>query len=139
MRDRVVEILARHFLDRAFKRGRVAEGLARGGQHGRDARDGGLKAHVEHAVHFVEDQDLDLVETNQPALEVVLEAAGGGDDKARAAANGVELRALVHAAHHQGHGLRGAGADGEKCLLHLHGQLARGQQNEGVGRRSARC
>ena len=58
--DGIVEILARHFLDGAFERGGVAEGLAHSGQHSRDAGDGRLEAHIEHAVDFVEDQDLDL-------------------------------------------------------------------------------
>ena len=38
--DRVVEIVARHFLDRAFESGRVAKGLALFGNHGHDAADG---------------------------------------------------------------------------------------------------
>jgi hypothetical protein len=106
--------------------------LAHGRQRGCDAGDGRLEAHVEHAVHFVEHQDLDAVEADQLALEEVLEAAGSGDDEARAAADGVELRTLSEPADHQGHGLRGVGADGEKGLLHLHGQLARGQNDEGL-------
>src|ERR1035437_3450188 len=89
--DGIREVLARHILDRRFERGGVAEGLANGRQRGCDAGDGRLEAHVEHAIYFVEHQDFYAVETDELALEIVLQAPGSGDDEARAAADGIEL------------------------------------------------
>src|ERR1035437_1090150 len=126
----VVEILAGDFLDRPLESGGGAESLAHWRQRGRDARDSRLKSHVEHAIHFVQDKDLYLVQANEPALDVVLKTAGGGHDQPRAAANLLQLRALGKAANHQGDRLHRAGADGEESLLHLHGQFARRQQDE---------
>ena len=57
----------------------------------------------------------------------------------RAAADGVQLRSLRKTANHEGHGLIGAGADREESLFHLHGQFARGQQDEGMRRGTASC
>jgi hypothetical protein len=70
---------------------RDATGLAvqRGGEEQRlaavagelhDAVDRRAEAHVEHAVGLVEDEHLDAVERERPALELVLEAPRGGDD-----------------------------------------------------------
>src|ERR1035437_1772112 len=89
--DGIREVLARHILDRRFERGGVAQGLADGRQRGCDAGDGRLEAHVEHAIYFVEHQDFYAVETDELALEIVLQAPGSGDDEARAAADGIEL------------------------------------------------
>ena len=50
--------------------------------------------------------------------------------KLRAAADGFELRMFRHAADHQRNGLRVAGPDGPEGLLDLHGQFARGQNDE---------
>ena len=38
------------------------------------------EAHVEHAVRFIEDEDLEPVELHGPLVDEVQEAAGGGDD-----------------------------------------------------------
>ncbi len=40
------------------------------------------------------------------------------------------LRTFIHAAHHQRHRVHGAGPDGLEGLLDLHGQFARGQNDE---------
>ena len=95
-----------------------------------DATNGGLEAHVEHAVDFVEHQDFDAAEVDQLAVEVVFEAARRGDDKPRAATDGFELRTFGEAAADQ---RRGAFGVGEVAIVFkdLHGELARGQKNEG--------
>jgi len=130
--DRVAEVVARDFADLIAEGRGVAEGLALAGEGRSDAADGGLEAHVEHAVHFVEDQDADAAEADEFALEVVLEASRGGDDEARAAADGFELRAFIEATADEG---RGAAAAGEVAVgfKDLHGELARGQEDEGAG------
>ena len=96
-------------------------------------RNGRLEAHIEHAVHLVQHQDLYLVQAHQPALEEVLQPSRRGHNEPRSAANGIELRPFGHAADHQGHRLRGTGANGAEVLLHLHGQLPRGQQDQRMG------
>ncbi len=64
--------------------------------------------------------------------EVVFEAAGGGDDEARAATDGVQLRAFVEAAADEGCRALAAG-EVAVGLENLHGELARGQEDEGGG------
>ena len=62
---------------RALERGREEQRLAVVRGLGDDPVDGGLEAHVEHAVGLVEDEDLDLVEGDRAAGEQVLEPARG--------------------------------------------------------------
>ena len=50
-----------------------------------DAFDVGDETHVEHAVGFVDDQKLDVAEQQPPALEMVEQAAGRGDQHIDAA------------------------------------------------------
>ncbi len=57
-----------------------------------------LEAHVEHAVGFVEHQQLDAVEVDAAAVHVVLEAAGRGDDDVDRLAQLLQLPAEGHAA-----------------------------------------
>ena len=72
----------------------LGEGLNRGRHGGRekerlaafpwaeidDFPDLGEEAHVEHPVHFVEDEHFDFSETHGGAVEVIHEAAWSGDD-----------------------------------------------------------
>ena len=51
----------------------------------------GQEAHVEHAVGFVEDEDLDAAQFHQLAAQEIAEAAGGGDQDLRALADGVSI------------------------------------------------
>jgi hypothetical protein len=60
----------------AVERGGEEQRLALGRALGHDAVDGGLEAHVEHAVGLVEDEDRHAVERQVAALEEVLQAAG---------------------------------------------------------------
>ena len=100
------------------------------GKRADDAADGGKEAHVQHAVHFVEHEHLDVAEVDGPAAEEVFEASGGGDDEARAAGELVELRVLAEAAADQYCVVLGGGDELVEVLQHLHGELARGQQDE---------
>ena len=56
------------------------------------------EAHVEHAVGLVEDQDLDLVETDGAAVVEVEEPAGRGDEDVDAVGERADLLADRHAA-----------------------------------------
>src|SRR5690606_19637473 len=58
----------------------------------------GKKAHVEHAIGFVEDEVGDLVETHGVLPEVIDEAAGRGHEDIHPAFEGVALPAIAHAA-----------------------------------------
>ena len=62
------------------------------------------EAHVQHAVGFVQDQDLHLRQVQRALLRVVQQAAGGGHQNVHAAAQLVNLRAHADAAkhHHRG-------------------------------------
>ncbi|MEJ7718600.1 MAG: hypothetical protein WKF31_11780 [Thermoleophilaceae bacterium] len=70
-----------HAAGLALERGREEQGLTLARRLGHDAVDGGLEAHVEHAVGLVEHEHVHVRERELAALEQVLEAAGrGGHD-----------------------------------------------------------
>ena len=71
---------------------REEQRLARERDHLADALDVGDEAHVEHAVGFVDDEDLDAVEQQLAALAMVEQAAGRGDQHVGAA---LELLVLL--------------------------------------------
>ena len=127
--DRIPEVIAGHSANLRAQRRRVAERLAIRREGSRDAPDGGLETHVEHAVHFVEDKDLDAAQVDQLALEIIFETAGRPDDQARAAADRVQLRAFSESSTDQ---RRRALALGQVAIVFedLHGEFARGQQDE---------
>ena len=56
------------------------------------------ETHVEHAVHFIEDERLDAIKFDERAVEKLAETAGGGDDDVGAGSEGVALRAVADAA-----------------------------------------
>ena len=70
---------------------REERGLALGRRRRQDGLEILGEAHVEHLVGFVEDRDLDLVETQAAALQVVDRAPGRGDDDVHAAPQAAEL------------------------------------------------
>src|SRR5439155_24392940 len=92
----VLDVRLDHARHRGFAGRRKAERLPRGGHRAHDLMDGREKAHVEHAVRFVEHQNLDGAEVDELPLEVVAEAAGRGDDYLRAFTDGLQLSALAH-------------------------------------------
>ena len=67
------------------------------------------EAHVEHAIGFVEHEDLDAVEIDVALLHEVEQAAGRGDEDVDAAAQRLRPAALADAA--EDHGVREA-----RCL-----------------------
>ncbi len=76
--------------------------LAMGGQGGDDLLDVVDEAHVEHAVGFVQDEGLDLVELDVALVHEVEQAAGAGDKDIHAARHGAHLRLLADAAEDHG-------------------------------------
>ncbi len=101
------------------------QGLARERHQLADALDVGNETHVEHAVGFVDHQQLDAGEQQPPALEVIEQAAGRRDQHVDAAR---ELGVLVverDAADDQRDVELLAGAVLLEAFLDLRGELAR--------------
>ncbi|MCW0435410.1 hypothetical protein NB723_000374 [Xanthomonas sacchari] len=126
---RVVHELAGQLLDAFLEGGREQQGLpVLLGQLGEDALDRRQEAHVEHAVGFVQHQDLDARQVHAAALEVVEQAARAGDQQVHAAAQRVELVAHAHAAVDGGAGDAQVLAVAAQAVVDLGGQFAgRGQ------------
>ena len=95
---RIADVVADDLAHVGVQRGGVAHGLAGAGKRADDAADGGQKAHVQHAVHFVQHQHLDRADVDGAAAEKVFQPAGGCDHEARAAGELVELGVLAEAA-----------------------------------------
>ena len=98
-----------------------------------DFTDDGQEAHVQHAVHFIQHQRLDLSEAHRAAVEVVHQAAGRGDDDVRALVQLFRLLAVAQAAVQQGHFQPGEFAVFGKGFRHLVRQFAGGFQHQYLG------
>src|ERR1700729_4125715 len=107
--------------DRGFQRCREAHGLALLRKDRGDAANGWEKAHVEHPIGFVENQDAEIFEVEEAASEEVLEAAGSGYDQARAFTDGAELGAFGKATYDAGCGLKLSAAEQVVNFDDLHG------------------
>ncbi len=90
--DRIVQELAGDALDLRRHGGGEEQGLARERDQLADALDVGDEAHVEHAVGFVDDQELDAGEQQPSALEVIEQATRRRDQHVDAAH---ELHVLI--------------------------------------------
>jgi hypothetical protein len=106
--------------------GREQHGLAFARHQAKHVFDLGQEAHVEHAVGLVQHQHLHAVQPNRSLLQVVVEAARGGDQDAGLLLEAAQLvvHGLAADQHHGAHAERRAQA-GQR-LIHLQGQLARG-------------
>ncbi len=82
------------------------------------------EAHVEHAVGLVDDEDLDAHQHDAAALEVVEQAAGGGDEDIDAAVELFHLIVHRHAADEQRQVQLVVDAVLFKALRHLGGKLS---------------
>ncbi len=97
----------------------------------------GEKAHVQHAVGLIDDEDFDMGEPGVRAAQVIEKPARRRDEEFHRGAEGMLLKRHTHAAED------GRGADGrvrgqiEKMLVDLRGEFAGGRQDEGAGPRSA--
>ena len=78
--DRVVEHGGGQLPDRWRESGRKQQALALLGQQIKNAADIGNKAHVEHAICFVQHQNLDLGQVNGTLTMQIKQTAGGGHD-----------------------------------------------------------
>ena len=96
------------------------------------------KAHVEHAVRFVQRQDLDAREIDSPSSEMIEQAAGGGDDDVRTALQRLDLSRHRHAAEDRNHAQVHRSAIRRERLLDLKRELSRRHEHEGAGLRPVR-
>ena len=88
------------------------------------------EAHVEHAVGFVEHQELDLAELQSVALHEVEQAAGGGHQDFDARHDRADLAAHRHAADRQRRGQADVAAIGVEAVEDLARQFAGRRQHQ---------
>src|SRR5581483_11224694 len=137
-RGRVAHERRRELADLVGEGGREQQVLALRRQQREDAPDVGDEAHVEHAVGLVEDQDLDAPEIDRLLVHVVEQAPGRGDDDVDAVGEIVGLRIEADAAEDHDRLEREVAAVVAHALLHLCGELARGNEHQGANRPRAR-
>ena len=101
------------------------------GQHLLDVVD---ETHVEHAVGFVEHEDLDVAQIQRALLVVVEQAARCGHQDVDALAQAVDLRLHAHAAEHHHAGELAVLAVGANAFFDLGGELAGGGEDERTDR-----
>ncbi len=128
---RLVQELPPQLLDAFGIGGGKQQGLALERTLPRDEHHVVVKAHVQHAVGFVEHQRVERIQIQAAALQVIHDAARRADHDVRAVFQAGHLRAHRAAAHQRQHldvvlGARQA-AD---LLRHLIGQLARRAQHQ---------
>ncbi len=125
-------------LDLVREGGGKQQALARRRQQLEDALDVGDETHVEHAVGFVEDEELDEVEAHGLLFDVVEQPAGGRDDDFAAFLEFGDLRAHVDAAVNADRAQREVLAVGLDRFLDLHRQFARRREDQGAHRMARR-
>src|SRR5438270_13111264 len=113
---RVVRVTADQTFDLFLHRGREKHILALGGQAAQNLLDSGKKAHVKHAVCFIEHKRFDGVEINQLAAEIIFQSTGSCDHELNAAANVVELCLFAHSANDNGGAQASAGGQHAECI-----------------------
>ena len=128
----VADVSLHQVLDRALDGGGKEQRLAigRGGRD--DFLDGGQEAHVEHAVGLIQNQNPDIAQIDQVAAHEVGQPSGCRDQHLRAVANCPQLRILAQAADGDGGANAGAGRHFGERVVDLHGEFARGAQDDGA-------
>ena len=128
---RVFGELAGKLAHGAVPSGGEKQGLAICGGGGHDGFDVVDKAHIEHAVCFIENQHFEAVEIDAAAAHMVHQAAGCGHHNINRAAEGADLLAERRAAH-EGDGAQPfhVGSVGEGAFFNLGGQFAGGGEHQ---------
>jgi hypothetical protein len=89
-----------------------------------DAADTWHKAHIQHAVAFVKDEELDLGQVNGPVTDEVEQSSGAGDDDVHSGTNLLYLSEFADTAIH-GYGTKtGLVANGLEFFQGLFGQFS---------------
>ena len=127
---RVVQHAARQRADLVREGGREQQVLALLRQQRQDLADVADEAHVQHAVGFVQHQDLDARQVDGALAAVVQQAAGRGHQDVQRLLQRADLRIDVDAAEHHHGRQRGVLAVGLHRFGHLRGQFARGRQDQ---------
>ena len=128
--QRVVQERAREANDARFDRGREEHGLARLRDLGEDGLEVVLEAHVEHAVGFVQHQELQAAEIDAAGVHLVEHAARRGHEDVDAVLQHAVLQRVGHAADDR-EGLHAhVAAVGVSGFRHLHREFARGREHQ---------
>ncbi len=112
--------------------GREEEVLATRGEQTDDAADVVDEAHVQHAVRLVQHQHLDRTEIQRARARVVQQPTRRGDEDLHARAQGAFLGRQRHAAVDDRRAQRDVLAVDPEALLHLYGELTRGDHDQGA-------
>ena len=129
-RGRVVQQALGELADLVGEGGREQQVLALLRQQCEHLADVADEAHVEHAVGFVQHQELDAREVERALADVVEQAARGGDEDVHALLQRADLRVDVDAAEHHQRSERQMLAVGLHRFFHLGGELARGGEDQ---------
>ncbi|MPM77983.1 hypothetical protein SDC9_124993 [bioreactor metagenome] len=112
--------------------GREEEGLLFGGQHLEHPAYIVDKAHVQHAVGFVQNKDFQLGQVHKALLQQVQQAAGGGREDVYPLLELAHLGRLAHAAENHGAAQGEVLAVGVDAFPYLKGQLPGGSEDQGA-------
>ncbi len=129
-RDRVFHEGVGQLADLVREGGREQQVLPLHRQQRHDAADIGQKAHVQHAVGFVEHQDFNAAQVHRALLHVVEQAAGGGDNDVNTAAQFRDLGVEAHAAENHRRFEFDVLAVGLDRVIDLGAQLARRRKDQ---------
>ncbi|CAB3730465.1 hypothetical protein LMG3458_04790 [Achromobacter deleyi] len=130
---RIIQHAAGQRTDFVRERSREQQVLALLGQQGQDLADVADEAHVQHAVGFVQHQDLDAGQVDRLLAAVVQQAAGRGHQDVQRLAQRGDLGVDVDAAEHHHGRQRGVLAVGLHRFGHLRGQFTRRGQDQATG------
>ena len=131
--DRVALVAAGDDADVAVERGREEDGLTLLGGGVEDAAHRGEEAHVGHPVGFVDHDDLDHAEVDDPLRDQVFEPAGAGDEDVDAPAHRPALRLVADTAVDGEDGPVPDVGERRQLTLDLRGELAGRREHEGAG------
>ena len=123
--DRVGQEALDDDVDTGIQGGREQQPLAVARGHVHQPPHAGQEAHVGHVVGLVEHGDLDRVQAGVPALDVVGQPAGAGDEDVDAGAQPADLRVGAHAAED------GEGLHVQRLGQRSHGRIDLGGQLAG--------
>ena len=126
----VVQQASGQFLDRGLEGGREQQVLPLRREQRQDLLDVTDEAHVEHAIGFIEHQDLDTIELDGVLLGQIHQPARRGHQHISAAAQAHHLRVDLHTAeHHVGAQIKVARIS-RHVLTHLGRQFAGGCEHQ---------
>ncbi len=129
---RIVQELVGEALDFRRHGGGIKQRLAGEGQKLADLLHVRNEAHVQHAVGFIDHQDIDLGEQDAAALEMIHQPAGGGDQHIHAAIQFLDLIVHRDAANQQCMAELGIFAVFVEAFRDLVGQFAGRFQHQGA-------